>query len=173
MLQVEFEGPLESGIGSGVHVSFFTDAAGLLESWLQNCQMSNDHGMPMWICDSETRDMRNTDSSAPLMCELYPHSLLNAPQHVDVKAVCRRFSLLGWLFAKALMDQQLDERLLPLRLNPLFIDMVLGRLRLAQDGRRRELSTHLDDLPFAQMAASQIKGGTAHPVCLFVDERVY
>ena len=46
MLQVEFEG--ESGIGSGVHVSFFTDAAARLESTEENARIA------MWIEDSET-----------------------------------------------------------------------------------------------------------------------
>ena len=54
-LQVEFEGPLESGIGSEVHVSFFTDAAALLESFAENVTLTAQSGVPMWIVDSEAR----------------------------------------------------------------------------------------------------------------------
>lgn len=75
------------------------------------------------------------------------------------------------------MDQQLDERchrcsprrvaqslicvacrLLPLRLSPVFIDLVLGRLRLENDSRH-PLGANVDALPFERLSASQIKGG--------------
>jgi hypothetical protein len=147
-LQVEFEGPLESGIGSvravglwaecfglkgqvecvpqGVHVSFFTDAAALLESWNENRALAAGHGVPMYAprvvsllmlldlircrpaggsatrshaivnychhgCScvelSSSLDLielcamcvaQDLDVCGPLMCELYPHSLLGA-----------------------------------------------------------------------------------------------
>jgi hypothetical protein len=170
-LQVEFEGPLESGIGSGVHVSFFTDAAARLESWADNVDLALGCGMPMWVIDSEARGSGDT-SSEQLLCELYPHSLLGvASSHGDrsgtADAVCRRFRLLGWLFAKALLDQQMDERLLPLRLSPHFLDLALGRLRLdvAEGVPESELAGvaeigNLEELPFVELASSFIKGGT-------------
>jgi hypothetical protein len=170
-LQVEFEGPLESGIGSGVHVSFFTDAAARLESWTDNVGLAAECGMPMWTTDSEAR---GETSSEQLLCELYPHSLLGVPSSQGdapgpCEVVCRRFQLLGWLFAKALLDQQMDERLLPLRLSPLFLDLALGRLRLnvrepAATADPDEVGVaeiaNLEELPFVELASSFIKGGT-------------
>ena len=168
-LQVEFEG--ESGIGSGVHVSFFTDAASLLESWKENANLAGECGMPMWMTDSEARGSGES-ASDELMCELYPHSLLGVPSTGDgyapAEAICRRFQLLGWLFAKALLDQQMDERLLPLRLSPLFLDLVLGRLSLqvkdpqlpeSDDTGVAEIA-NLEELPFVELASVLIKGGT-------------
>ena len=169
-LQVEFEGPLESGIGSGVHVSFFTDAAARLESWADNVDLAVGCGMPMWVIDSEARGSGDS-SSEQLLCELYPHSLLGVPtSHGDLmgtaEVVCRRFQLLGWLFAKALLDQQMDERLLPLRLSPLFLDLALGRLRVSvqevPDSESAGVAEigNLEELPFVELASSFIKGGT-------------
>ena len=165
-LQVEFEGPLESGIGSGVHVSFFTDAAALLESFAENVTLTAQSGVPMWIVDSEARGGDGGDSEQ-LLCELFPHSLLGASA-AAADAVCRRFQLLGWLFAKALMDQQLDERLLPLRLSPLFLDLALGRLVLhplptageAEGEGGVAAVANLEELPFLQLASALIKGGS-------------
>jgi hypothetical protein len=113
MLQVEFEG--ESGIGSGVHVSFFTDAAARLEEWAENLAVGG-----MWMADTET------PRGTALMCDLYPRTLLSADAGT-VEAVCRRFRLVGWLVGKVLMDKELDHRMLPLRLSPVFLDLVLGR----------------------------------------------
>eukprot|EP01047_Picozoa_sp_COSAG01_P022352 COSAG01_NODE_1325_length_10718_cov_50.476787_6_plen_89_part_00 len=52
-------------------------------------------------------------------------------------------------------------RLLPLRLSPLFVDLVLGRLRLEHSSDDRETITNLDSLPFDQLCATQIKGGAS------------
>jgi len=120
----------------------------------------------MWIVDSEARGGDGGDSEQ-LLCELFPHSLLGASA-AAADAVCRRFQLLGWLFAKALMDQQLDERLLPLRLSPLFLDLALGRLVLhplptageAEGEGGVAAVANLEELPFLQLASALIKGGS-------------
>eukprot|EP01050_Picozoa_sp_SAG11_P013228 SAG11_NODE_1532_length_4732_cov_4.721563_4_plen_72_part_00 len=62
----------------------------------------------MWMADSEAE----RGEGAALMCDLFPHSLLGAPEAV-VRAVSRRFELLGWLFGKVLIDKSLDDRCTP------------------------------------------------------------
>eukprot|EP01043_Picozoa_sp_COSAG02_P029877 COSAG02_NODE_1879_length_10557_cov_2.360976_5_plen_1465_part_01 len=145
LLEVEFEG--ESGIGTGVHVSFFTDAAARLSETAENAKVG------MWMCDS------NMPQGDTLQCALHPVSLLGikaGDPSGAVTAVLRRFELLGWLFGKALIDRRHDERLLPLRLSPLFIDLALGREQTVQTPMRK----YGEWAGLATLAAQEVQGGS-------------
>ena len=144
LLHVEYEG--ESGIGTGVHVSFFTDAAARLSETSENKRVS------MWMPDS------SLPQGDALQCGLHPVSLLgmNAGEGSGaVAAVLRRFELLGWLFGKALIDRRHDERLLPLRLSPSFIDLSLGREPTVQTSMRQ----YGEWAALATLAAQEVQGG--------------
>ena len=144
LLLVEFEG--ESGIGTGVHVSFFTDAAARLSETAENDEVG------MWM----------PDSSAPrgeaLACALHPASLLEATSGAKVGIILKRFETLGWLFGKALIDKRHDERLLPLMLSPVFLDLALGRDMHSSVSPQE--ASHGQWAALATLASADVQGGS-------------
>jgi len=158
LLLVEFEG--ESGIGTGVHVSFFTDAAARLSETAEN-----EGVLGMWMPDA------TMPPSESLQCTLHPASLLgieaagagasqvkSVSDGSQVRGVLRRFELLGWLFGKALIDKRHDERLLPLRLSPVFLDLALGRDPLSQSSSSAA-ARHGQWATLATVASGDVQGG--------------
>eukprot|EP01045_Picozoa_sp_COSAG04_P004472 COSAG04_NODE_194_length_20815_cov_4.321591_16_plen_456_part_00 len=142
LLEVEFQG--ESGIGTGVHVAFFTDAAARLTETEENERVR------MWMPDAAA------PKQEALQCALHPASMLQQTAAPAVTKVLRRFELLGWLFGKALMDKRHDERLLPLHLSPVFIDLCLGRDLSSLSSQSAQ---HGEWAGLAALASTEVLGG--------------